>query len=110
MGAYMSRYPGIKYSFTKLPVVKTLWSRKVSTDHLKLCGNCSFQKDFRTRIFNKIKFHTVTKLKCIRIKYTTYGKLKINFSRGIYKIIYYIGTYLLLFGKKKSLSSEVSYK
>ena len=51
---------------------------------------------------------TVTKLKCKWSKYITNENLKITCSSGIYKTINDEFSYLLLFGKRKLLSFEVS--
>ena len=41
-------------------------------------------------------------------KYITNEKLKITGSSGVYKTVYYNGSYLLLFGDRKLLSFEIS--
>ena len=40
----------------------------------------------------------------------THEKLKINKISGVYKTIYYNGSYLFLFGKRKSQSFEISWE
>ena len=77
------------YSFHKLP--KTL-------SKLFTFKNLPNQKTKLNQI------HTTTELKYIWIKYITYKKLKITSSFGIYNTIYYIVSFLLLFGKKKRLN------
>ena len=51
---------------------------------------------------------TMTKLKCILNKYAHNEAIKIISSCGIYKALYHIDSYLLLFGNTKSQSFEIS--
>ena len=50
----------------------------------------------------------MTKLKCILNKYAHNEAIKIISSCGIYKALYHIDIYLLLFGNTKSQSFEIS--
>ena len=51
---------------------------------------------------------TVVKSKCSYNKYKKYEKIKITGNSEIYKTIYHNSSYLLLLGKKKLQSFEIS--
>ena len=51
----------------------------------------------------------LTKFKCVWNKYAKNETMKVPSSSGIYKTVYYCGSYLLLLGKRKWQRFQINF-